>query len=182
MIPHYTVLENFYVHYAAELTTLVAMFFEGLIICFSMGAAVCQFSFPGFGGSDANSIGGGSAMFGNIFTQNTGFTQSNPSGSMGLAQGSAMGSGQGINVYNAANSQSGFGRRKRQSGFGGFGSLANSLGGGSAMLGNIFTQNTGFTQSNPFGSMGLAQGSAMGSGQGINVFNAANSQSGFGRR
>ena len=121
-------------------------------------------------------------MFGNILTNNNAMTQSNPFGSMGQASGNAMGSGQGINLFNAANSQSGFGRRKRQIGFGGFGSSANSLGGGSAMFGNIQTNNNAMTQSNPFGSMGQASGNAMGSGQGINLFNAANSQSGFGKR
>ena len=66
-------------------------------------------------------------------------------------------------------------------GYGGYGnSNANALGGGSALLGNVGTNNVAYTNSNPYSSNGFAANQGYGSGYGVNIFGAANSQSQYG--
>ena len=73
--------------------------------------------FGGYGSSNANALGGGSAQFGNVGTNNVAYTNTNPWGSNGFASNNGYGSGYGVNIFGAANSQSnygqgfGFGRR-----------------------------------------------------------------------
>ncbi|XP_055338639.1 uncharacterized PPE family protein PPE40-like [Paramacrobiotus metropolitanus] len=143
----------------------------------------------GFGsGAQANSLGGGSAMFGNVETNNLANTFSSPWGASGMGMGNARGSGYGVNIWNAATSNSFTGRKKRQafdfnSGFNGFngfnsaGSQAGALGGANTMFGNAFTNNNAFTNSNPWGASGSAFGNAGADGPGSNAWNAASSSS-----
>ena len=160
----------------------------------SQGRRKRSFGYPGYGfgpfsQSNANALGGGSALFGQVTTNNNAYTNSGPYGSTGMANGNTMGSGHGINLFNAANSQSNYGRRKRQvflnpgfNGLGGFGTFnsaanANALGTGSALAGTVGTNNNAFSQTNPFGASAMGASNAFGEGHGVQLSNAANSNS-----
>jgi len=146
--------------------------------------------------ANGNSIGGGSALLGRVATNNNAFSQTSPYAATGFAAGNSMGEGQGVNIFQAANTNAAsgmFGRRKRQIGYGGFdggyngfagfpqsSSNANSLGGGSALFGQVATNNNAFSNANPYGAQGFAAGNALGDGQGVNIWNAANSNSASG--
>ncbi|XP_055342462.1 shematrin-like protein 2 [Paramacrobiotus metropolitanus] len=68
--------------------------------------------------------------------------------------------------------------------FGGFGSgfgQGNALGGGSAQLGSVMTNNGALSRSSPWGGMSTAQNSAAGQGYGVNIWGAATGNSGYNR-
>ena len=141
--------------------------------------------------SNANSLGGGSALFGQVATNNNAFTRSDPFESTGFAAGNSLGAGQGVNIWQAANANSQYnGRRKRQIGYGGYPGFggygpqsnanANALGGGSALYGQVATNNNAFSRSDPYGANGFAAGNSNGAGQGVNIFNAANTNAASG--
>ncbi|OQV26116.1 hypothetical protein BV898_00240 [Hypsibius exemplaris] len=143
--------------------------------------------FPVQNQANANAIGGGSALFGQVGTHNLANTQTGLYGSNGFATGDAFGQGQGVNIYQASSSNVGsgyLGRRKRQV-FGNWGgpqsnALSNSLGGGSAFHGRVWTQNNAVSNTNPYSGFALGAGNAGGEGNGVNIWNAANSQTNSG--
>jgi len=133
--------------------------------------------------ANANSVGGGSANWGQVATNNNAFSQTNAFGGTGFAAGNSEGSGQGVNIFQAANTNSAsgtYGRRKRQI-WGGYGnSNANSIGGGSAFLGRVSTNNNAFSRSDPYSATGFGAGNSQGEGQGVNIFSATNTNAGSG--
>ncbi|XP_055337735.1 uncharacterized protein LOC129587829 [Paramacrobiotus metropolitanus] len=62
-----------------------------------------------WGGSNANALGGASALWGNAATRNTAYTNSNPWGSSGYANNWSGASGLGANAFGAAMSNSNYG-------------------------------------------------------------------------
>ncbi|GAU91634.1 hypothetical protein RvY_03855 [Ramazzottius varieornatus] len=66
----------------------------------------------GFGGNsiaNANAVGGGSAMFGDIATNNRAYTNTGPFGASSFGNSNAMGTGYGTNIFGATNTDAGSG-------------------------------------------------------------------------